>query len=211
MRIPRVMLLFILYLFSGAVAGAQTKHYDFKVFLDEKAIGHHRFVVAPNDAYTRVTSEADFNVKFLFISVYTYQHSNSEIWQGDCLRTIDSTTDVNGEASFVRGQHNDQHLLVKTPEGAQRLDGCIRTFAYWDLDLLTSEQLLNAQTGELEPVDLRSLGKSTILVRGEQVIANQYRIINDKISIDLWYSNSRVWLALESTTENGARLRYLTQ
>ena len=48
-------------------------------------------------------SEAQFNVKFLFINAYSYSHKSDETWQGDCLQTITSSTDDNGEQYNVSG------------------------------------------------------------------------------------------------------------
>jgi hypothetical protein len=189
-------------------SASPAKRFDFRVLLDDKEIGRHTYTVSPQDALTYVTSEARFDVKFLFITVYTYTHVNNEVWQGDCLRTIDASTDDNGEPLFVRGEYLDQHLSLSTPAGRAQLAGCVRTFAYWDPRLLSNSQLLNAQTGELLPVEVEALEDATITVRGEPVDALHYRIHHDKFRIDLWYSRNQEWLALESTTESGGLLRY---
>lgn len=211
MSVSRGLLTVLLMMLATTALASQSKHYDFKVYLDEAEIGQHRFVVTSGATQTTISSEARFDVKFLFITVYTYLHSNKEVWQGDCLHTINATTNDNGVVLFVRGDHHDQSLTVQTREGTKHLKGCVRTFAYWDPYLIRTTQLLNAQTGELLPVTVESLGDSTIRVRGEPIVAQQYRITNPKMSIDLWYSSRQEWLALESTTENGARLRYLVQ
>ena len=211
MNLLRMISLILLALFSAGLMASQTKVYHFKVLLDDDEIGYHRFVVTPHNTFTYVNTEARFDVKFLFITAYSYLHSNSEVWQGDCLRTIQATTDDNGEDLFVRGEYNKQKLVVRTPAGEQQLEGCIRSFAYWDPKLLSGKRLLNSQTGELVEVAIQQLGESTIQVRGEPVRAQHYRIHNPELSIDLWYSEQQEWLALESTTENGARLRYLVQ
>jgi len=211
MSLARMVCLLLLAAFSAGLMASQTKIYHFKVLLDDDEIGYHRFVVTPHNTFTYVNTEARFDVKFLFITAYSYLHSNSEVWQGDCLRTIQATTDDNGEDLFVRGEYNEQRLVVHTPAGEQQLEGCIRTFAYWDPELLNGTRLLNSQTGELVEVAIQRLGQSTIQVRGKPVKAQHYRIHNPELSIDLWYSDKQEWLALESTTENGARLRYLMQ
>jgi hypothetical protein len=211
MRTFRLLLLILLVLSAGALMANQTQRYDFRVLLDDNEIGHHRFVVSERDAETTVTSEARFDVKFLFINAYTYTHANSETWQGDCLYAIDAATDDNGESLFVRGETVEQQLLLETPDGRRHIEGCVRTFAYWDPQLLRAQRLLNAQTGELVDVDVRALGESTIEVRGKPVRAHHYRLSSDELDIDLWYSDNRQWLALESTVGNGSRLRYQPQ
>ena len=102
-------------------------------------------------------------------------------------------------------------LRVNTQAGENALPGCVKTFAYWDPTFLNSRYLLNAQTGELQPVTIDDLGAHTIEVRGKPVAANQYRIVTDQFSIDLWYSPQHEWLALQSTTRDGAVLHYQLQ
>jgi hypothetical protein len=51
-------------------------------------------------------------------------------------------------------------------------------------------------------------GEEALLVRGNPVMARRYALRGPDLAIDLWYSPSNEWLALESTTEGGRRLRY---
>ncbi len=204
----------LLFLFIGISSNSfaiQQQNYDFKVFLGDKEIGFHKFMVTPHKDQTYVSSEANFDVKFLFISAYTYLHQNSEVWKGECLQAINAITDDNGDALFVRGKYRDQALNLQTHNGQKQLEGCIKTFAYWDPSLLKSNKLLNVQTGKIEEVNVEVLGKSEINKNGSLIRAYHYRINNPKFSIDLWYSDNKEWLALESTTENGARLRYMAR
>jgi hypothetical protein len=52
------------------------------------------------------------------------------------------------------------------------------------------------------------VGEETISVRGTPLPAKRYRITGPKNPIDLWYSATDEWLALESTVAGGRRLRY---
>lgn len=211
-RRPGVQLLLGVLLVSViGSAQASSREWTFKVFLDDKAIGTHRFEVVTRNNTRHVAVEARFDVRFLFFTAYRYQHSNYEVWQQHCLHSITSKTDDNGEMQFVRGEREGGVLRVTTPAGEKELDGCVKTFAYWDPDFLDSRSLLNAQTGELLPVEVLDLGTKTIPVRGQAVVTRQYRLVTDKFAVDLWYSPQREWLALESTTRDGAVLRYQLQ
>jgi hypothetical protein len=206
----RIMLIMLaLGFFSNASLANESREFDFKVFLDDREIGHHRFVVSGDNNETRILSEARFDVKFWFITAYTYLHTSQEVWQGGCVQSIQATTDDNGDNLFVRGENRNQSLQLQTHDGNQPLQGCIRTFAYWNPSLLENTKLLNAQTGILETVTFKLIGEDTITVRGQPVTALHYQLHNPKFNIDLWYTSSRKWLALESTTESGARLRYI--
>ncbi|MGB5279403.1 MAG: DUF6134 family protein, partial [Gammaproteobacteria bacterium] len=91
------------------------------------------------------------------------------------------------------------------------LDGCVRTFAYWDIEMLKSERLLNTQNGEYLPVSITDMGTGFLTVEEKQIEARQFRLVSQEMTIDLWYTNDMRWLALESVTESGAVLRYLPE
>lgn len=182
--------------------------WDFRVFLDEKEIGTHRFELVDRDGERELISEAHMKVKLLFVTAYTYDHRDVEHWQGDCLSKLSSTTDDNGKKHRVDVQRRDGTTVVQTLTGTQRLANCVLTFAYWNPAMLQQSQLLNSQDGEYVKVKITDAGADSIVVRGAQTPARRYELRSAKLSIDLWYSEQREWLALESRTERGQKLIY---
>lgn len=190
-------------------AGSQT--YDFKVFLGKDEIGRQRFEVSSEGERTQVRIDAEFKVTFLYITVYTYRHTNVEIWEGTCLHEIRAETDDNGDAFFVNGIFRNGHLQMQTQAGNWTGEGCIKTFAYWNPDWMKGERLLNSQTGEHQPVSILAVGEETVPVQGIPTRTTRRRIVTDKFSVDLWYTLSGRWVALQSTTKKGDTLRYTLQ
>lgn len=220
MKTSRVMmtvsrLAFALLTFVSAsvelTSDAQTstqRSYAFKVFLDDDEIGEQRFLVSPDGERTRITVEAKFDVNFWIITAYSYRHTNVEVWEGGCLREIRAKTNDNGDTFFVRGQYQKGQMQLVTHAGQESVKGCVKTFAYWNPTWFQSDRLLNSQTGELQPVDITVVGEETISVRGAPTRTRHLRILSDKFTIDLWYTMNDDWVALQSTTENGGKLRY---
>jgi len=196
---------------SQTASGATTQSYEFKVFLGEQEIGHQRFDVSSEGEQTQVWIDAQFDVKFFYITFYTYRHTNSEKWESACLHGIRSHTDDNGDAYFVDGTFENGKLRVQTQTGNWSGDNCIKTFAYWNPEWITGERLLNSQTGELLPVSIRSMGEETISVRGVPARTTRRQIVTDEFTVDLWYTDNGRWVALQSTTKNGESLRYVLQ
>ena len=198
----------ILWLTSAAAVTQVPQQWRFQVFLDDQQIGYHTVTVNPEKTRATVQIEANFDVKFLFFTAYRYRHNNREIWENDCLNTIESRTNDNGDTFFVSGQSQNQRLDLDTPQGTQSLQGCVRTFAYWDPRLLQARRLLNSQTGEYLDVNINFIGNEALIINGNSVFAKRYRLEAEDIVIDLWYSESMQWLALQTTTESGNQLRY---
>jgi hypothetical protein len=196
---------------ATASSGGRSESWQFRVMLDDTPIGYHKVAIDRIDNRKTVRTQANFDVRILFIPVYSYEHETRERWEDNCLVGIDSKTDDNGDAYFISSQESGDQLALETQDGKTAIDGCVRTFAYWDVELLKSERLLNTQTGEYEPVSVTDLGTGVLSIDDEEIRARHFRLVAADMTIDLWYTNDMHWLALESVTESGAVLRYLPE
>ena len=194
---------------SESVDSSQS--WKFRVWLDDTPIGTHQVSISTAENRKSVHTQADFDVRFLFVPVYSYSHETREFWEDGCLVNIRSTTDDNGDDYFISSMQREQGLTLETQDGKTSLDGCVRTFAYWDIELLQSERLLNTQTGKYEKVSVINMGTGVLTVDDENIEARQFRLVSEGVTIDLWYTSEMHWLALESVTESGAVLRYLPE
>ena len=187
------------------------KQWNFKVYLDDREIGYHRFNLSNEGRTHFVTSEARFKVRFLGIPLYSYRHDDREKWNDECLNGIAAVTDDNGKQYRVDGTANEDGFILETQKGKQVLPSCISTFSYWDKSILDNTRLLNSQTGEYLEITSRFQGREIIDAGNKKVPALRYRLVNDEFNIDIWYSENDEWLALESTTEGGRVLRYIIE
>ncbi len=203
-----IALLFGLVMTSSAVASPVDKSWDFSVLLDGSEIGYHRFQLTEDDGQRRLTSEAKFDVRFLFINAFRYRHTNTEIWADGCLERIEANTRSNGKELAVTGLRAAEGFVVDDGKAQNSLDNCVMTFAYWNPDFLSQPRLLNPQSGEYLDVEVERVGQEPIVVRGEEVPASVYRITARKLELKLWYSEDNEWLALESVAKGGRILRY---
>ena len=184
---------------AASAATAEVAPQTFAVTLDGKPIGEHRFsVVGAATGDRQVTSDADFDVRLLGIVVYRYRHHAVEHWRGDCLSRIDARTDENGKTTEVHE--------VADADGP--LTGCTMSFAYWNRGMLRQTQLLNAQTGKLEPVAIAAKGSGDVEVHGSMLTASRWRISGPVHPIDVWYAADGQWVGLDSTVAGGRHLSY---
>lgn len=182
--------------------------WNFNVYLDGKKVGTHLFEVVETEEQRRVQSVADFKVKILFFSAYSYQHTNVEQWANDCLLRFDAKTKVNGKPTEVSGTSGDTGFVVERTDSRELLPECVMSFAYWNPEFLKQERLLNPQTGEFLDVDVEMMGNDTLEVRGEEVLAQRYKITAKGIDLLVWYSSNDEWLGLESVAKTGHVIRY---
>ena len=207
MRHP-VAWLCCLLLAASAQAVELPRRWNFQVLLDGKPVGYHHFALREQGSQRTLTSSARFQVKVLFLNAYRYMHDATEQWQGDCLQGMNSQTDDNGKPYRVKAQRRAEELSIDGSPKAYTLPGCVMSFAYWNPAMLTQSRLLNAQTGEYDRVTITALGDTSIKLAGQLQSSRHYRLQGNQLNLELWYSLSGEWLALESTTESGSRLRY---
>ena len=192
---------------SSPAAPTADGEWNFRVLLDGKEVGWHRYVVRGDGASTEVESRAQFDVRFLMLNAYSYRHTARERWRGACLDELESRTETNGRVEQVAAVAYDDAVVVDGPSGDARLPGCVMSFAYWDPRILRATRLLNSQTGELLPVSVAERGTERVNVAGRNVAATRHRLSAPNLQIDLWYADGR-WVALEAPTPGGRTLRY---
>lgn len=175
----------------------------FHVYLDDKAIGTHRFVLQEDNGLERITSRAEFKYTLFGITLYRYEHENSETWKDGCLQDIFSRTDDNGDRIYVKGAKQEDGFFVESLQKTQQLPDCVQTFAYWDKNLLQDTNLLNSQNAEFMPVTLRSTKQDP-----DNTNIETLTLETSEGEIHLRYESDR-WISLETRTEDGRELRYV--
>ncbi|MEO0972463.1 MAG: DUF6134 family protein [Pseudomonadota bacterium] len=202
--------------------------WNFRVFLDEREIGYHRFATRDADEQGGqfLDSEARFDVKILFINAFKYRHRSEERWVDGCLQSIEAKTRTNGERNRVAGQADADGFRLRAvtankKDGRDALDldaqdarqvdsGCVSTFAYWDRAFVDRSQLLNPQTGEVVPVTISPMGQEMLDVSGVSTPVLRYRIETPDGEIQVCYTRAMgrwEWVRLETMIE-GRQLRY---
>ena len=78
------LILSLLFLLLSSFLSA--KEFNFKVLLNDKDIGHHRFSVEDQT----INSDAAFDVKLWIIPAYKYRHKATETNLNGCLTTLQS-------------------------------------------------------------------------------------------------------------------------
>jgi len=187
--------------------GGTQREWRFQVTLDGKPIGEHSYVLHEDEQGRELESEALFRVKFIFLEAYRYEHHAKEWWQGDCLTRLDARTNTNGQKVAVSGVSDSGAFRLTAANGSLPLGDCVQTFAYWNPGILEAKRLLNPQTGEYVEIKVMPMGRDDI--DGEPT--ERFRLLGKArtpLEIDLWYTPTRDWVALESRTPEGRVLRY---
>jgi len=204
----KIMALIIASMTLSASVMAADQEWRFQVYLDDKKIGTHDFVLQELNDQRNLLSEASFEYRLLFVKLYGYEHENTETWVGDCLTGIESTTDANGKSFQVSGSLQGDRFVLNGTAGEAELPSCSMSFAYWNPVFLQQDRLINVQNGEFLDIEVSEPELVQIEVRGVMQPAYRYMLGAGELKIELWYSENNEWLALETEARGGRRLRY---
>ena len=212
-QIPRfgafATLLFTALMINGMAQASETRQWNFQALLDGDPIGYHKFELRRNGEEHILSSEAEFQVKFLFVTAYDYRHQATERWDANCLDTLGSVTDDNGDAFEVAGSVSQGGFVVESGSQRAELPSCVMSFAYWNPAMLQQSRLLNVQNGRYLDVEIRREATEAFRVGPKTVSAHRYSLSAVDLDITLWYSaDDYEWLGLESQIEKGYVLRY---
>ena len=203
----KMILLLVLISAMGTVT-ANDQEWRFRVFLDDKEIGYHNFFLQAQEDQLKLQSEAKFEYRLLFVKLFGYEHENFETWEGNCLTEINSKTDSNGEPFQVNGALEGTNFQLSGTAGEWQLPSCSMSFAYWNPEFLQQDRLINVQNGEVLDIQVSEPERVEIEVRGVLQPAYRYLLGAGDMKIELWYSENKEWLALETEARGGRVLRY---
>tara|TARA_B100000787_G_scaffold152867_1_gene126782 strand:- start:42 stop:662 length:621 start_codon:yes stop_codon:yes gene_type:complete len=179
------------------------KEWDFDVILNDEIIGKHSFKQVGKESH----SLAKFKFNFMFMS-FSYEHDSKEAWNEDCLKSIVSKTNDDGEVFNVDGGKSNGKLKVSLNGKEKSLPECIMTFAYWNPKILDQKKLMNSQDAEWLDVVIKNTGIEAKNVRGQEITTHHYIIQANKdgdevFIIDVWYDDNMSLVGLRSPTPIG--------
>ena len=198
-----VLLLLLIQSSSALETPIETveKNLDFKVFINDREVGSHKFRLLQQGENLQVSSTMHLDFKVLMIKKIKYLHQAEEVWQGGCLVSLKSQTQKQGKTITVNATSGANGLVVTNAEGSQAIEGCARGFAYWNPQLLEADFLLNAESGQYLPVEISSS-------LSEQSNITHMLIAGPEADVRLQYDAAGNWLSLESKLQIGGLIRY---
>ena len=195
----------LLLLFSNL---AYSSEWVFDVILNNKVIGQHTFIYKGE----KTISDANFQFEYFFMD-FNYQHTSIETWEGNCLKTISSKTNDDGDLYEVNGQSGTKQFLVTSNKKTTELPICIMTFAYGNPKILEQKKLMNSQNGKYLDVDIQFLREENHMVMGKEIPTSLWQIEAEDdggdLLVNLWYDENMNWVSLKSKTPIGDMQYYL--
>lgn len=167
----------------------------FDIYRNGKPFGTHSLSFTEEAGQTRV--QIDINMEYALgpIPLFSYEHSNVEVWKGDQILSMNSETDDDGKAYKIDAEWGDQ--LSVSANGEDFTAEPIYTTSYWNPVAMKSDQLLNTQKGEVEDITVDFKGVEDFKVGDDALKAKRYSV-DASVPIEIWYDQAtEQWVGLE--------------
>lgn len=168
----------------------------------DSPMGSHRLRFRREGERLIMEKEIAFEVTLAFITAYRYRHTNREVWEAGRLVSIETRTDDDGKAFWVRGAATADGFAVDSSSGPVLAPADIIPTSYWNVATLRATQLLDTQRGLLMDVRLDDRGQETIEAGGAAIQARHHtiQILTNKPgatdAIEIWYDSHDSWVKL---------------
>jgi hypothetical protein len=189
------------------------KEFNFKVLLNDKDIGHHRFSVEDQT----VKSDAAFDVKLWIIPAYKYRHKATETNLNGCLTSLQSETQDGADNFALKTIEATPNFKILVNQKEITHASCMQTFRYWDINFTQQKTAINPQDGKLFTLNFTHDGTEPINSLEKSIRANKYTLKalgdqDEKFHIELWYHpETQAWLQLKSYVKDDNVLTYVLQ
>ncbi len=210
-RLSALLLALTLPWATQAGMPAPRESYDFQVLRDGTPIGHHRVTVRREGARSEVAVDIELRVKAAgFLTLYRYLHQSREIWEGDRLVSLRSTTDNDGRQEYLNARAGAGGLQVDGSRYSGLLPADTMPTSYWRPDFVRRATIMDSQNGRPLALTIRPQQYELASAARDDVPAQRYDLAGD-VQLSLWYGRDGYWVKTAFKARDGSRIEYLLQ
>ncbi len=210
---PLVFILLIFFCLQTKSNESLPNSLEFNVYRNSSLIGYHNISFSESNNSLRANIEIKFEVTFLGFTVYDYYHKNEEIWLGDKLLSLKSTTDKNGEKMSCDVNQTGSKYDVNGSSRNIKLTGPIVPTSYWKNEIISEDkkETLNTQDCGAIIFTVTSLGEK--MIYNNKILTDHYKLkgkesSGEDVLIDIWYDKFGRWSKM-IFVKDGSEIEYI--
>ena len=178
----------------------------FDVLRGSDSIGTHSVGFRRDGDDLIVDIDIALEVRFAFVTVYRYRHTNRETWRDGRLTGIDARTDDDGDRFFVRAVSADGGLRIESNDGTSMAPAETLSTSYWNARTVRQSRLIDTQYGRLAAVTSTPAGARSVMTAAGPVQAECWRVSGD-LDLEVCYDAQGAWVGLDFEAR-GSRITY---
>ncbi len=211
----RLSLLAILLILSSAVASAAGAlpygpSLSFVAYRNGEPIGRHTVTFERDGGQLKVSTSIDLAVKFMGFTAYRYSHRAQEVWSGDSLVSLTSTTNDNGTKHNVMATRQADDISVTHDGNRTVLPGKTLPSSHWNIEQVRQSMLLNTQKGTEAKVNISQGPRENVKTLSGFVPATRYSYTGDVV-MDQWFDDRGRWVKTSFQASDGSTIEYVLQ
>lgn len=177
-----------------------------------KTIGHYRLQFEQQPDRLNVNVEMQLQIRVLALFNYRFDYRAQEQWTADGrLQRLEISIDDDGSFKTHSIQRHQNQLCRVEADNCAPLGEQLLTSNHWHPYLPQQQQLLNTLTGEVSQLNVTELGRDTLQLGDETIVATHYQLGGDLDDTHSWYDQNGRWLGMEFSARDGSRIRVRLQ
>ncbi len=212
MKLLYASMALFLMLFSNVATAATIPSngvLDFTVVRKGKDIGHHTMHFEKDGGKTKITIKTKIKTKMLFIPAYKFNHDAVETWENGSMTYMHSKTNDDGKKHRIDMSKQGMTIFIKSDGNKGYIQkGNILPASLWNNALVKQNKVLNTLDGRVMSIVPKNMGMENIIVRGQEVIAEHYKIMGD-FERDLWYTPGGLLVKVQFKGDDGEQIQYI--
>jgi hypothetical protein len=181
----------------------------FRILRDGSEVGSHRITFARRGDTITAQVAIDIAVSYAWITVYRFAHRANEIWQGGHFAGIESRTDDNGTAAWMRTETDPAGALLVSGSGTEPYaapSGALAT-TYWNPAILRAAPVISSQDGRLSEQRVLTGALEAVPCASGTVQARRHEMRGDR-DLEIWYDLDDQWAHMRFQRD-GSLITYL--
>ncbi len=187
--------------FSKPFPVPEDKEVSYDVIRKKKIIGSLYSKFIEDDEKLILHSVLDIDVKVLFFPAYKFFQETKETWVDGNFISIDGFTDFEDDREYyIKGIDEDGFFIANGMDGKLKLDKNIIPLNYWNIHMLSEEEVFDTQKGIVRKIKVKKLKDEKIEMNGKKVETVKYLFNASKNPKDkgpfpeytLWYHENEL-------------------
>tara|TARA_Y100000768_G_C23891287_1_gene640270 strand:- start:24 stop:704 length:681 start_codon:yes stop_codon:yes gene_type:complete len=170
-----ILTLISLNAFSQPFPIPKDNEVSYDVIRKKKTIGSLVSKFIEEDGKLIIHSILDIDVKVLFFPAYKFFQESKETWINGNLISIDGYTDFEDDREYkIIGKDTGDFFIAEGMDGKLKLDKDIFPLNYWNISMLSKEEVFDTQKGIVRKINVKKLKSEKIKINEKSVNAEKY-------------------------------------
>jgi len=199
---------------TSKISNLYVSEANYRIERKGKTVGNHSVKIWPASSNSgedfSVSVESNIRITVLKVPVFKLKFKSTEQWKDGVLQSISATTQQNDENTIVSATKNEtgSGYTLKNNGELRQVTTSVFTSNHWHAGVIGSEQIFNTLTGNLNKVEIASLGVETLDLPGGPKQATRFRY-SGELQLDTWYGEDGRWLQLAFEGSDGSEIKYI--